>query len=180
MNSRRDVPVASIASNPSNENTMLISYDDGTLVLWDMNRQAIALTYDNQKSQPIQSMCWHASGDQFVTGHEDGSLGLWEIYSTNPLRRFCSTPYFFSFADCPVHSNARQGKAQSCSSGRVVIGRWTVRIRRPLCAHCHRRYDGVRAQRRCGPPRGQVQHAHAHCPGRRLRLFHRHQPGWLS
>ncbi|NXF49001.1 STB5L protein, partial [Oceanites oceanicus] len=60
---------------------LLIGYENGTVVLWDLRskRADLRAYYD----EAIHSVAWHHEGKQFMCSHSDGSLTLWNLKSPN-------------------------------------------------------------------------------------------------
>nr|XP_056703803.1 syntaxin-binding protein 5-like isoform X1 [Euleptes europaea] len=77
-------PVVHLSDSPRDEGKLLIGYEDGTVVLWDLRskRADLRVYYD----EAIHSIGWHHEGKQFMCSHSDGSLTLWNLRS--PSRPF--------------------------------------------------------------------------------------------
>uniref|UniRef100_A0A8C6XDT4 Syntaxin binding protein 5L n=1 Tax=Naja naja TaxID=35670 RepID=A0A8C6XDT4_NAJNA len=77
-------PVVHLSDSPRDEGKLLIGYENGTIVLWDLRskRADLRAYYD----EAIHSMGWHHEGKQFMCSHSDGSLTLWNLKS--PSRPF--------------------------------------------------------------------------------------------
>ncbi|XP_015277206.1 PREDICTED: syntaxin-binding protein 5-like [Gekko japonicus] len=77
-------PVVHLSDSPRDEGKLLIGYEDGTVVLWDLRskRAEMRVYYD----EAIHSIGWHHEGKQFMCSHSDGSLTLWNLRS--PSRPF--------------------------------------------------------------------------------------------
>lgn len=56
---------------------LLIGYESGQLVLWDLRNKIAEFRY--QPSEPLKSLSWHHEGKQFMCSHSDGSLTTWSI-----------------------------------------------------------------------------------------------------
>lgn len=61
---------------------LLIGYECGLIVLWDMRAKAAELRW--QFHEPLRSAAWHFEGKHFVTSHTDGSLCTWPLRTTGP------------------------------------------------------------------------------------------------
>lgn len=72
-------PVVHISDNPMDEGKLLIGYESGTVVLWDLKskRADYRYTYD----EAIHSVAWHHEGKQFICSHSDGTLTIWNVRS---------------------------------------------------------------------------------------------------
>ncbi|XP_072278952.1 syntaxin-binding protein 5-like [Pyxicephalus adspersus] len=96
-------PVVHLSDTPRDEGKLLIGYESGTIVLWDLKskRAELRFYYD----EAIHSIGWHHEGRQFMCSHSDGSLTVWNI--KNPARPFQVT--------IPHGKNQRDGrKPESC------------------------------------------------------------------
>ncbi|XP_038613515.1 syntaxin-binding protein 5-like isoform X3 [Tachyglossus aculeatus] len=96
-------PVVHLSDSPRDEGKLLIGYENGTVVLWDLKskRADLRVYYD----EAIHSVAWHHEGKQFMCSHSDGSLTLWNLKS--PSRPFQTT--------IPHGKNQRDGrKPESC------------------------------------------------------------------
>ncbi|UYV62473.1 LLGL1 [Cordylochernes scorpioides] len=67
--------VEAIAEHPNNPGKILIGYDRGLKVLWDIKELNAEHTYVG--TQQLESLCWHRSGTQFMSAHNDGSYIVW-------------------------------------------------------------------------------------------------------
>ncbi|XP_077870130.1 syntaxin-binding protein 5-like [Saccoglossus kowalevskii] len=73
-------PVVHLSDNPIDSNKLLIGFESGALVLWDLrNKQA---EYRYSCSAPLRSVSWNHEGKQFMCSHTDGSLSLWHVRTT--------------------------------------------------------------------------------------------------
>uniref|UniRef100_A0A8C3F451 Syntaxin-binding protein 5-like n=1 Tax=Chrysemys picta bellii TaxID=8478 RepID=A0A8C3F451_CHRPI len=77
-------PVVHLSDSPRDEGKLLIGYENGTVVLWDLRskRADLRVYYD----EAIHSVDWHHEGKQFMCSHSDGSLTLWNLKT--PSRPF--------------------------------------------------------------------------------------------
>ncbi|XP_018412871.1 PREDICTED: syntaxin-binding protein 5 isoform X2 [Nanorana parkeri] len=77
-------PVVHISDNPMDEGKLLIGYESGTVVLWDLKskRADYRYTYD----EAIHSVAWHHEGKQFICSHSDGTLTIWNVRSAKPIQ----------------------------------------------------------------------------------------------
>ncbi|XP_057619556.1 syntaxin-binding protein 5-like isoform X8 [Chionomys nivalis] len=80
-------PVVHLSDSPRDEGKLLIGYENGTVVFWDLKskRAELRVYYD----EAIHSIDWHHEGKQFMCSHSDGSLTLWNLKS--PSRPFQTT-----------------------------------------------------------------------------------------
>ncbi|GAB1300258.1 Syntaxin-binding protein 5-like [Apodemus speciosus] len=96
-------PVVHLSDSPRDEGKLLIGYENGTVVFWDLKskRAELRVYYD----EAIHSIDWHHEGKQFMCSHSDGSLTLWNLKS--PSRPFQTT--------VPHGKSQREGrKSESC------------------------------------------------------------------
>ncbi|XP_045707880.1 syntaxin-binding protein 5-like isoform X1 [Phyllostomus hastatus] len=96
-------PVVHLSDSPRDEGKLLIGYENGTVVFWDLKskRAELRVYYD----EAIHSIDWHHEGKQFMCSHSDGSLTLWNL--KNPSRPFQTT--------VPHGKSQREGrKSESC------------------------------------------------------------------
>uniref|UniRef100_A0A8D1DZL3 Syntaxin-binding protein 5-like n=1 Tax=Sus scrofa TaxID=9823 RepID=A0A8D1DZL3_PIG len=96
-------PVVHLSDSPRDEGKLLIGYENGTVVFWDLKskRAELRVYYD----EAIHSIDWHHEGRQFMCSHSDGSLTLWNLKS--PSRPFQTT--------IPHGKSQREGrKPESC------------------------------------------------------------------
>ncbi|XP_033122221.1 syntaxin-binding protein 5-like isoform X2 [Anneissia japonica] len=72
-------PVIHLSDCPTDQNKLLIGFESGTAVIWDLRIKAAENRFNG--AQPIRSICWHFEGRQFMCSHTDGSLTCWDIKS---------------------------------------------------------------------------------------------------
>ncbi|XP_069491930.1 syntaxin-binding protein 5-like isoform X1 [Ambystoma mexicanum] len=72
-------PVVHLSDTPRDEGKLLIGYESGTVVQWDLRskRADLRFYYD----EAIHSVGWHHEGRQFMCSHSDGSLTVWNLRS---------------------------------------------------------------------------------------------------
>ncbi|XP_069744560.1 syntaxin-binding protein 5-like isoform X3 [Narcine bancroftii] len=77
-------PVVHLSDSPRDEGKLLLGFENGTVVLWDVRskRADFRFYYD----EAIHSISWHHEGKQFMCSHSDGSLTLWNL--KNPSKPF--------------------------------------------------------------------------------------------
>ncbi|XP_055495016.1 syntaxin-binding protein 5a isoform X5 [Leucoraja erinacea] len=71
--------IVHISDNPMDEGKLLIGFESGTLVLWDLKSKKGEYRYSYDEA--IHSVAWHHEGKQFVCSHSDGSLTVWNVRS---------------------------------------------------------------------------------------------------
>uniref|UniRef100_A0A8C4WME5 Syntaxin binding protein 5 n=1 Tax=Gopherus evgoodei TaxID=1825980 RepID=A0A8C4WME5_9SAUR len=78
-------PVVHISDNPMDEGKLLIGYESGIVVLWDLKSKKADYRYTHDEA--IHSVAWHHEGKQFICSHSDGTLTIWNIKSpAKPLQ----------------------------------------------------------------------------------------------
>uniref|UniRef100_UPI00358E3052 syntaxin-binding protein 5-like isoform X2 n=1 Tax=Myxine glutinosa TaxID=7769 RepID=UPI00358E3052 len=77
--STKDHPgsVVHISDNPRDDGKLLVGYEQGTVVLWDLKSKKAEYRY--YYDEAIHSVAWHHEGKQFLCSHSDGSLTMWNI-----------------------------------------------------------------------------------------------------
>ncbi|XP_031437870.1 syntaxin-binding protein 5a isoform X2 [Clupea harengus] len=75
-------PVVHISDNPMDEGKLIIGYEGGIVVLWDLKSKKAECRYTYDEA--IHSVSWHHEGKQFICSHSDGSLTIWN--TKNPAR----------------------------------------------------------------------------------------------
>ncbi|XP_041115368.1 syntaxin-binding protein 5-like isoform X12 [Polyodon spathula] len=91
-------PVVHLSDSPRDEGKMLIGFESGTVVLWDLRTKKpdFRFYYD----EAIHSISWHHEGKQFMCSHSDGSLTMWNLKNT-------AKPFQITF---PHAKSQRDGK----------------------------------------------------------------------
>ncbi|XP_023488698.2 syntaxin-binding protein 5 isoform X3 [Equus caballus] len=78
-------PVVHISDNPMDEGKLLIGFESGTVVLWDLKSKKADYRYTYDEA--IHSAAWHHEGKQFICSHSDGTLTIWNVRSSaKPLQ----------------------------------------------------------------------------------------------
>ncbi|XP_040821540.1 syntaxin-binding protein 5 isoform X2 [Ochotona curzoniae] len=78
-------PVVHISDNPMDEGKLLIGFESGTVVLWDLKSKKADYRYTYDEA--IHSVAWHHEGKQFICSHSDGTLTIWNVKSpTKPVQ----------------------------------------------------------------------------------------------
>ncbi|KAI4457675.1 lethal 2 giant larvae protein [Holotrichia oblita] len=73
--------VVHLSDNPLDANKLLIGYESGQVVLWDMKSKLADMRCHT--AEPLRSIAWHHEGKQFMCSHIDGSLTTWNLKQTN-------------------------------------------------------------------------------------------------
>ncbi|XP_042651661.1 syntaxin-binding protein 5 isoform X5 [Tyto alba] len=72
-------PVVHISDNPMDEGKLLIGFESGIVVLWDLKSKKADYRYTHDEA--IHSVAWHHEGKQFICSHSDGTLTIWNVKS---------------------------------------------------------------------------------------------------
>ncbi|KAM8858120.1 syntaxin-binding protein 5-like isoform 10-T10 [Synchiropus picturatus] len=95
-------PVVHLSDSPKDEGKLLIGFESGTIVQWDLRAKKadFRIYYD----EAIHSVSWHHEGKQFMCSHSDGSLTLWNLRNT-------TKPIQLTF---PHGKIQKDGRKESC------------------------------------------------------------------
>ncbi|XP_076015282.1 syntaxin-binding protein 5-like isoform X2 [Genypterus blacodes] len=95
-------PVVHLSDSPKDEGKLLIGFESGTVVQWDLRAKKadFRIYYD----EAIHSVGWHHEGKQFMCSHSDGSLTMWNLRNT-------TKPFQVTF---PHGKIQKDGKKESC------------------------------------------------------------------
>ncbi|CAN0151103.1 unnamed protein product [Lampetra fluviatilis] len=105
--------VIHISENPLDEDKLLVGYETGIIVLWDIKSRKPHYRYDCD--QDLHSMAWQSNGEQVVCGLEDGTVGTWSL--RNPRKLGCLTmPH-----DAEWSGPIMKVDHRSCTSGESVV-----------------------------------------------------------
>ncbi|XP_053396743.1 syntaxin-binding protein 5-like isoform X2 [Mercenaria mercenaria] len=72
-------PVLHLSDNPLDPGKLLVGFESGAIVLWDLKNKTADFRY--QAHESLRSITWHHEGKQFMSCHTDGSLLTWNIKS---------------------------------------------------------------------------------------------------
>ncbi|KAL7296607.1 hypothetical protein TKK_0010028 [Trichogramma kaykai] len=75
--------VVHLSDNPLDLSKMLIGYETGQMVLWDLKSKQAEFRF--QADEPLRSISWHHEGKQFMCSHTDGSLTTWLVRQAKPI-----------------------------------------------------------------------------------------------
>ncbi|XP_034430954.1 syntaxin-binding protein 5-like isoform X2 [Hippoglossus hippoglossus] len=95
-------PVVHLSDSPKDEGKLLIGFESGTVVQWDLRckKADFRIYYD----EAIHSVSWHHEGKQFMCSHSDGSLTMWNLRNT-------TKPFQVTY---PHGKIQRDGRKESC------------------------------------------------------------------
>ncbi|XP_068428185.1 syntaxin-binding protein 5-like isoform X9 [Clinocottus analis] len=95
-------PVVHLSDSPKDEGKLLIGFESGTIVQWDLRgkKADFRIYYD----EAIHSVGWHHEGKQFMCSHSDGSLSMWNLRNT-------TKPFQVTY---PHGKIQKDGRKESC------------------------------------------------------------------
>ncbi|XP_034042698.1 syntaxin-binding protein 5-like isoform X9 [Thalassophryne amazonica] len=101
-------PVVHLSDSPKDEGKLLIGFESGTIVQWDLRAKKadFRIYYD----EAIHSVSWHHEGKQFMCSHSDGSLTLWNLRNT-------TKPFQVTFPHGEMHIHGKiqkDARKESC------------------------------------------------------------------
>ncbi|SPP89465.1 blast:Syntaxin-binding protein 5 [Drosophila guanche] len=94
--------VIALCDNPLDANKLLIAFECGLLVLWDLKAKCAEIRW--QAAEAVKSLAWHYEGKYFVSSHTDGSICSWP---TRPQPKPQSQV-------CPHAKINKDGNAEKC------------------------------------------------------------------
>ncbi|XP_030568944.1 syntaxin-binding protein 5, partial [Drosophila novamexicana] len=94
--------VIALCDNPLDANKLLIAFECGLLVLWDLKLKGAEIRW--QAAEAVKSLAWHYEGKYFVSSHTDGSICSWP---TKPQPKPQSQV-------CPHAKINKEGNAEKC------------------------------------------------------------------
>lgn len=74
--------ITGLCENPCDENRLLIAYETGLLVLWDLKSKFVERRFSSDSG--IRSLSWDHEGKQFMCCHSNGSLSVWNYRTVKP------------------------------------------------------------------------------------------------
>ncbi|XP_014470600.1 PREDICTED: syntaxin-binding protein 5 isoform X6 [Dinoponera quadriceps] len=93
--------VVHLSDNPLDLSKMLIGYETGQIVFWDLKTKNA--DYRCQTDEPLKSITWHHEGKQFMCCHTDGSLSTWTVRQLKPTN-----------VTFPHAKSTKDGEPESC------------------------------------------------------------------
>jgi len=78
--------ICQIEENPTDSNKLLIGFESGYLVSWNISEKIAETRY--RCHAELTCIFWHHEGKQFMTGHRDGLIAIWNVKSTEPTAKF--------------------------------------------------------------------------------------------
>ncbi|VVC45961.1 Hypothetical protein CINCED_3A001587 [Cinara cedri] len=74
-------PIVHLSDNPADSSKLLIGFETGLMVLWDLKMKKPECRW--QWSDSLKSIDWHFEGKQFTCSHNDGSLTTWTVKASS-------------------------------------------------------------------------------------------------
>ncbi|KAG8192245.1 hypothetical protein JTE90_014103 [Oedothorax gibbosus] len=71
--------VIHLSENPLDSNKLLIGFEKGLVVLWDLRNKAADSRFNSSESCILKSVAWQLEGRQFICSQGEGSLTTWNI-----------------------------------------------------------------------------------------------------
>ncbi|XP_063909291.1 syntaxin-binding protein 5 isoform X3 [Zophobas morio] len=68
--------IVHLSDNPLDASKLLIGYESGQIVLWDLRNKTAEVRWQTTE---LKSIAWHHEGKQFMCSHVDGTLTTWSI-----------------------------------------------------------------------------------------------------
>uniref|UniRef100_A0A1A9W965 Lethal giant larvae homologue 2 domain-containing protein n=1 Tax=Glossina brevipalpis TaxID=37001 RepID=A0A1A9W965_9MUSC len=96
--------VIALCDNPLDANKLLMGYESGLLVLWDLKGKFAEIRW--QAAEPVKSIAWHYEGKYFVSSHTDGTICSWP---TRPIPKPQSLV-------CPHAKTNKDGALEKCKA----------------------------------------------------------------
>ncbi|KAJ8672943.1 hypothetical protein QAD02_004204, partial [Eretmocerus hayati] len=93
--------VIHLSDSPLDVSKLLIGYETGQIVLWDLKLKAADFRW--QSDEPLKSISWHHEGKQFMCSHTDGSLTTWMARQLKPVN-----------VTHPHSKNMKDGEPEPC------------------------------------------------------------------
>ncbi|XP_066245384.1 syntaxin-binding protein 5 isoform X2 [Euwallacea similis] len=70
--------IVHLSDNPLDASKLLIGYESGQIVLWDLRSKCSDIRWQTGE---LRSISWHYEGKQFMCSHTDGTLTTWNVRS---------------------------------------------------------------------------------------------------
>ncbi|XP_046810006.1 lethal(2) giant larvae protein [Lucilia cuprina] len=85
--------IEAIRQLPNERNKLLIAYNRGLCVLWDLETSSVLKTYIAPGHGQSVGLFLNASGSQFTWYHADGSFATWNLTNSDPPKNVNYVPY---------------------------------------------------------------------------------------
>uniref|UniRef100_A0A914LCS7 Lethal giant larvae homologue 2 domain-containing protein n=1 Tax=Meloidogyne incognita TaxID=6306 RepID=A0A914LCS7_MELIC len=77
--------VKTLQSCPTEPSKILIGFEKGHVVLWNILTKTAEHFAAATELSPVTAFCWNSDGRQFMCGHQNGSLSIWNIKKPREL-----------------------------------------------------------------------------------------------
>lgn len=77
--------VKTLQSCPTEPSKILIAFEKGHVVLWNILTKTAERFAAATELSPVTAFCWNSDGRQFMCGHQNGSLSIWNIKKPREL-----------------------------------------------------------------------------------------------
>lgn len=74
-------PVVHLSDCPVDTNKLLIGFESGAIVLWDLRSKSAECRFNSPEA--LRAIAWHHEGKQFMCSHSDGTLTTWNVKIPN-------------------------------------------------------------------------------------------------
>lgn len=89
----KESSVIALHLKPSNEEALLIGYENGTIVEWDLrNRKVIMIYLYANPDTVLTSLAWSRSGSYFISGYVSGDIVVWKCGTNYPQKSLRISP----------------------------------------------------------------------------------------
>lgn len=78
--------IVGICENPCDENRILIAFETGLVVMWDLKMKMAERRFYSESG--IRSISWHHEGKQFMCSHSNGALSVWNYRNIKPQEMY--------------------------------------------------------------------------------------------
>lgn len=112
-------PVVHLEDNPVDPSRLLIGFESGAVVLWDLKSKTAEYRFSTPEA--LRSLSWWSDGKQFMGSHSDGSLTTWNL----------KTPLKAANIQMPHAKIGKDGKPEPCKPIKKVEWK-SVRSGEPL------------------------------------------------
>jgi lethal(2) giant larvae protein len=83
--------IVAVINSPASNEKLLIGFNKGLIVLWDTQTNAADHAFTT--SSQLESLSWHRSGLEFISGHSDGSYTVWNTNDPSGPKDPPACPY---------------------------------------------------------------------------------------
>ncbi|CAK5062578.1 unnamed protein product [Meloidogyne enterolobii] len=106
--------VKTLQSCPTEPSKILIGFEKGHVVLWNILTKTGERFAAATELSPVTAFCWNSDGRQFMCGHQNGSLSIWNIKKPRELIHK-TTPH------SPIASSGGGSSPSSCGGASATL-----------------------------------------------------------